>query len=188
MSGQEPIVQFEDRDATDVAAAVEGVMLGLRTPWLRQGAAQAVAERPSDAPDDEAAAQRFVTVVELAYLVASADGFAHAERKSLSYLLENVTGAAVKQAVLERHFSDLDQAVDALGRRARLARSAADIPDAAAREEALKLTALIAMADGTLSAEEMEALTELGAHMEMDSAGVEAVVRGCARVVQEALA
>ena len=183
MTGQEPIIQFADKDVGDVTAAVEGVMLGLKTPWLREGAEQVV----TDAGAEQASAQRFVTVLELAYLVASADGFAAAERRSLSYLLESVTGSAVKQATLERHFSDLDNAVEMLGRRERLARSAADLPDAGAREEALKLTALIAMADGQVSVDEMSALTELGQHMEMDATRVEGLVRQCAGIVQEAL-
>ncbi|MEM6993316.1 MAG: TerB family tellurite resistance protein [Myxococcota bacterium] len=179
------VIDFSEHEASEVAAAVQGVMVGLRTPWLREGAQQTQAASEADPLPTEA--QRFVTMLELSYLVASADGFAKAERQSLSYLLQSVTGSAVKQADLERHFSDLDQAVAALGRRERLAASAAAIEDDTGRQEAILLTALIAMADGTLSRPEMDALLELSGHMDMPATEAEALVRKAATHVEEAL-
>jgi len=186
-AGDSAVVDFSGHEETDVAAAVEGVLVGLRTPWLREGAEQTAAATDADAPLPSAA-QRFVTVLELAYLIASADGFARAERQSLSYLLQSVTGSAVKQADLERHFSDLDHAVAAMGRRERMAASAASIDDDDGRQETIMLTALIAMADGTLSRTEMDALTELATHMEMPLDRTEALVHKVAAYVREALA
>lgn len=179
------VVEFSGHEPGEVAAAVQGVIVGLRTPWLREGAKQTIAHATDDTLPS--AARRFVTVLELAYLVASADGFATSERASLSYLLQSVTGAAVDQADLERHFSDLDHAVEALGRRERMAASAAAIEDDAGREEAILLTALIAMADGVLSQIEMEALAQLATHMDLPPARAQSLVDKAARHVQEAL-
>lgn len=130
-----------------------------RIAWIRAGAIATIAEVPADAD----AARRFQTMLELAYLVASADGFAPAERVSLAALLERMTGAAVDHAALELHFRDLDDAVAALGRRERLARAAAELGDDAG--EAIGLVAIVALADGQLGAPELEALIELGRHV-----------------------
>ena len=180
-------IEFADAEVDDVAAAVQGVLVGLRAPWLREGAEQTMAQTADQAdPGPQGAALRFVTLLELAYLVASADGLAKVERESLSYLLENLTGAAVKQSDLERHFSDLDQAVAAFGRRERLAASAAAIEEDG-REETMLLVSLIAMADGNLSNPEMGSLVELGEHMARSREQVEALAHQAAGYVQEAL-
>lgn len=183
------VIEFVGAAADDVAAAVEGVLVGLRTPWLREGAAQSVAVAEGDDPDAPvtASAQRFQTTLELAYLVASADGLAKAERQSLSYLLHSVSGDAIQQAALERHFSDLDHAVAALGRRERLAASAAAIDDPAGREEAVLLVSLIAMADGVLSEPEMDAVLQLGTHFEFAPEATDALIERAAKYVREAL-
>ena len=33
---EEPFIEFAGKDVKEVTAAVQGVMVGLRTPWLRQ--------------------------------------------------------------------------------------------------------------------------------------------------------
>src|SRR5262249_11811114 len=68
---------------------------------LREGAKAAAAG------SDDAPARRFTALLELGYLVASADGLDPSERAALARLLEAVTGSAVDQPTLERHFEDL---------------------------------------------------------------------------------
>lgn len=143
-----------------------------RLAWLSAGAAASVAE----VPDDAAAASRFQTMLELAYLVASADGFAQAERVSLAALLEQITGSAVDHATLELHFRDLDDAVALLGRRERFARAAADLDGPKQGEEAITLVSMVALADGHLSGPEYEALVELGRYTDVPAARVRALV------------
>jgi tellurite resistance protein len=132
-----------------------------RIAWIRAGAVATVAELVEGAD----AARRFQTMLELAYLVASADGFVETERASLAALLERITGAAVDHATLELHFRDLDDAVTALGRHERLARAAAELEGDAEAEEAIGLVALVALADGHISTPEFGALAELGRHV-----------------------
>lgn len=163
MSEPDAILELRASDPARLANAVHAVVLADQehAARLRAGAEQSVAERPTD----RAIAVRFQTMLELGYLVASADGFADAERSSLARLLESITGSVVDRVALERHFRDLDAAVAALGRRERLARLAAELDDHVARVEAVRLAALIAMADGRLGGAELGVLLELGGHL-----------------------
>lgn len=136
---------------------------------------------------DEAESRYFQSILELGYLVASADGFAEQERQALAALLEQATGEAVDRKELEVHLQDLEEACLALGRRERLRRAAADFDDSLGRNEAIGFTALVAVADGTLADAEIEALNELGACFEMSRADVEAIVLGVARDIDRAL-
>jgi tellurite resistance protein len=145
------------RSAFDTAPA----SLGGRLPTadrLKQAAAAALAENESDT------SHYFQSMLELGYLVASADGFAEEERHALAELLEAVTGKTLARDVLELHFKDLDDAVEMLGRRERLRRAAADFEDSLSRSEALGFAALVALADGTLAEPEASVLTEMGSH------------------------
>ncbi len=133
---------------------------------------------------DDQQARMFQSILELGYLVASADGFADEERQALAALLEQATGAAVNREELELHFHDLDDAVAVLGRRERLRRAAADFDDAIGRTHAITFTALIAVADGVLGQPEIEALAELGKCFELPLAEVLEIVEGVAREVE----
>jgi len=104
----------------------------------------------------------FQSILELAWLVSSADGFAEEERHALALLLENVTGKVVSHDVLASHFRDLAQGCEMLGRRERLRRAAEDFADRASRSEALGFATLVALADGRLTDPEQEALMDLG--------------------------
>ena len=185
MSERDTIVELPDVEPARRAAAIHAVATedGSRAARLRQGARASVTE----AADAEGNARAFQTTLELGYLVASADGFADAERASLSQLLESITGAAVDHATLTLHFLDLDEAVEALGRRERLARAAADIDGTEAAEEAVSLAALIAMSDGRISAKELEVLVELGAHVSLDEERVRTLVNEVAGRVEAQL-
>jgi tellurite resistance protein len=151
---------------------------------LRHGAAESVAETPTDVET----ARMFQTLLEVGYLVASADGFAASERESLAKLLETVTGAAVDHATMTLHFLDLDEAVEQLGRRERLARVAADLPDVTASEEAVRLAALVALADGRISGAELAVLVELGEHANVTAARIRELVYAAADRVKGHLA
>lgn len=148
---------------------------------LKQGA-EAV-KRESDSK----AATYFVSLLELGYLVASADGFADDERHALAALLEQATGKGVGHDELDLHFEDLEDACEMLGRRERLRRAAADFDGTSGYEEAIGFAALVALADGKLAGAENVALAELGSHFGFDDARVNEIVAGVVARVQAAL-
>ncbi len=124
--------------------------------WLRAGAEATVND------GDNQAARRFQAGLELAYLVASADGLAEAERSVLATALSEATGTVIDREAFARHFRDLDDAVAALGRRERLNAAAASFDHPIEREEALRFAAVVAMADLHLDPKELAVLEELG--------------------------
>lgn len=156
-----------------VRGLIEGQSVGGR---LRRGA-EAVAK-----DGEEAEARYFQSILELAYLVASADGLAEEEKSALADLLAQVTGSALDSVKLQLHFDDLEQACAALGRKERLRRAAADFEDTIGRSEALGFAALVAAADGELDQAELDALSELGSQFELGPTEVDRVVYD---VVQE---
>ncbi len=182
-------------DPERMASAVRGVLTeqGERGPTLVTGLvppasrlrAGAVASVRGDTDLDQA--RYFQALLELGYLVASADGLADSERQALASLLEQVSGAALDRQALLTHFSDLDQASEILGRRERLVRVAAQFGDEPSRLEAINFAALVAMADGKLDRSEMEVLMELGARFGMNDRQVDLEVRAVARRVEERL-
>lgn len=107
---------------------------------------------------------RFMAVLELGYLAASADGLDARERDAIATTLERVTGIGYDHDAFAEHFADLDAAVAMLGRRERLARTAAEFDSDDSRAGAIQFAALVAMADGTLHAPELEVLDEAGHH------------------------
>jgi tellurite resistance protein len=109
---------------------------------------------------------RFIAALELGYLTASADGLDERERDSIATTLEQITGIGFDHDSFAEHFADLDAAVDMLGRRERLARTAADFERDEARADAIRFAALVAMADGTLHESELVVLVEAGSHFE----------------------
>jgi tellurite resistance protein len=185
MGDPDAILQLSATEPSRLTAAVLAVIHadGDRAALLREGAAQSVA----DVPTDVQTARRFLTVLELGYLVASADGFADAERTTLARLLEQVTGERVDHRALELHFRDLDDAVESFGRRERLARAAADLEGTAACEEAIGLAALIAMADGRVARAEHQTLLDLGEHLGISQERVRALIEGMATRVEAQL-
>ena len=161
---------------------------GWRVPTpalLREGATQTLAT--NDETQTPPAARAFQGLLEVGYLVASADGLADSERSALAELLERVTGRAVDRATMELHFKDLDAACEALGRRERLRRAAAEFDDEKARDEALGFAALVALTDGAIGAPELEALVTLGEHFERSEDHVLATVGAVFHSVERAL-
>ncbi len=162
-----------------LAAAIQDLLtgapeaLGGRLPsasHLKAGAEAVTHDQPGTA------AVHFQSLLEIGYLIASADGFAEEERHALSTLLEAVLGRAVSHDDLELHFKDLDDAVDILGRRERLRRAAEDFEDGLSRGEALGFAALVAVADGHLAEPEAASLDELGSFLGMETAEVDAAI------------
>ena len=138
--------------------------------WLRAGAEATVAEPTNGA------SRHFLAGLELAYLVASADGLAESEREVLAQALAQATGDVVDQASFARHFRDLDEAVAMLGRRERLSAAAAEVDDPHERDIALRFAAVVAMADQHLDPSELAVLEQLGSLFEWPPAKVHAMV------------
>lgn len=131
-------------------------------------------------------ANRFMAVLELGYLAASADGLDAKEREALATTLERVTGIGYDHDTFAAHFADLDSAVAVLGRRERLARTAAEFESDDARADAIRFAALVAMCDGTLNAPELEVLDEAGTHFQWSADKVHALVDDAAARVRGA--
>lgn len=149
--------------------------LGGRVPAaarMKQGAEALIKEQAGSS------ATYFQSLLEIGYLVASADGFADAERHALADLLENVMGKAVSHDVLDLHFRDLEEGVEMLGRRERLRRAAEDFEDGMSRGEALGFAALVAVADGQLAEPEAAALRELGSFLGLSEDEITTAVEG----------
>jgi tellurite resistance protein len=129
---------------------------------------------------------RFMAVLELGYLAASADGLDVKERTAIANVLQSVTGLGMDQDAFNAHFADLDEAVAALGRRERLARTAAEFDSDESRSNAIRFAALIAMCDGTLCQPELEVLEEAGSHFAWTAEKVKDIVTEAAARVRGA--
>lgn len=177
-----PILQLPDADPAQLAVAIRAVVIEdqAQAARLRAGALQTISDTPED---DGAAARKFQALLEIGYLVASADGLADTERDGLARLLEQLTDSVIDHAALELHFKDLDEAVNALGRRERLGRAAADLADDD-RDGALTFAAAIAMSDGWLDEDEVKVLIELGGHLGIDADRVRELVEAVVHRVE----
>jgi tellurite resistance protein len=112
--------------------------------------------------------EHFMAALELGYLAASADGLDATERESIATTLEKITGIGFDHDTFAAHFSDLDAAVSTLGRRERLARTAAEFDNDDSRANAIRFAALVAMSDGALNTQELVVLEEVGAYFKFD--------------------
>lgn len=120
-----------------------------------------------------------VAMLELGYLAASADGLDDTERDELATILAKATKrdrVMIDVVAFRSHFEDLDAAVAMLGRRERLARTAAEFETEALRTSAIKFATLVAMADGTLHEHELGVLAEAAAHFNWTADRVRALV------------
>ncbi len=172
-----------ERQAADVAAPSVGPRsLSGRLPAadkLRAGA---------ESEEDSRAARYFASILELSFLVASADGLDDGEREALAHLVAHATGDAVDPASLAGQFADIAEALRAEGREARLTAVAATFTDFMEREEALSFAALVALADGRLGDAERGALLDLGARFDSSEGEVQLVVAQVAASLRMALA
>jgi tellurite resistance protein len=127
---------------------------------------------------------RFMAALELGYLAASADGLDERERDTIATTLEKVTGIGFDHDSFAEHFADLDGAVEALGRRERLARTAAEFENDDTRADAIRFAALVAMADGTLHETELVVLCEAGSHFKWPDDKIRTLVTDAAARVR----
>ena len=184
MSESDAVLSFTGADAPSLEAAVDLVIHRAElAERLHQGAMAAV----SDEESQSAAGRRFQILLELGYLVASADGLADAERASLAHLLETVTQRAIDVTTLDEHFQDLDQGVRMLGRHHRVAAAAAQLGDVQGAEEAIVLVTLVAVADGELARDEFEVIESIGKHAGVEADRVKELIDEVASQIKEAL-
>ena len=166
-------------------SAVESVLMA-QSEDLRRGAEEA--RKPTDNVHDPRVLERFLSLLELAYLTASADGLADGERDALAHSIETATGGIIDARMLLTHFADLDDASEMLGRRERLGRTAANFTDEPSRDQAMRFAVVVAMADGKLDPSEGEVLAELGQHFGYNASRVQAIIDDTAGQLEEALA
>jgi tellurite resistance protein len=124
--------------------------------------------------------EHFMAALELGYLAASADGLDETERDSIATTLEKITGIGFDHDTFAAHFSDLDAAVSTLGRRERLARTAAEFDNDDARANAIRFAALVAMSDGVLHTTELVVLEEVGTFFKFDPDRIRGLVTDAA--------
>lgn len=165
-----------------IRSALSAASTGLPSSERLERAAQAVLT-----DGDSETSAYFQSMLELGYLVASADGFAEEERHALAELLEAVTGSVVAKDALELHFRDLDDAVEMLGRHERLRRAAADFEDGLNRSEAIGFAALVALADGKIADQEIGALHEIGGYLGLEQREVDASIERVVSDLQQRL-
>ncbi len=129
---------------------------------------------------------RFLSILELGYLAASADGLDENERHQIASTLERVTNIRFDEEALAAHFADLDEACELFGRRERLARTAADFETEDTRADAIRFAALVAMADGVLHVDELEVLNEAGSYFKWGGDKIREIVGDAAARVRGA--
>ena len=157
--------------------ADSGVIVQLPGEAVTRLAAAIATLVPSDS-------NRLMAVLELGYLAASADGLDASEREALATTLERVTGIGYDHDAFAAHFADLEAAVAALGRRERVARTAAEFESDDTRADAIRFAALVAMCDGTLRAPELEVLNEAATYFRWSEDKVHGLVTDAAARVR----
>ncbi|MBI4706040.1 MAG: hypothetical protein HY744_33520 [Deltaproteobacteria bacterium] len=176
-----------DRQVETVAAPSVGPrsLPGRLPPSTRlcQGAEQFAAQ----SAEDVAAARYFGALLEVSYLVASADGLDAQERAGLAELIAQTTGRAVDPPALDLLFDRFERDLASEGREARIRSVATQFDDFMAREEALSFAALIAVADRTLASQEAEALLLLGGELGFSAGEVQAALDHVAQQLARAL-
>lgn len=171
-----------ERQAADVAAPSVGPRsLSGRLPPADKLRASA------ESDEDSRAARYFSSILELSFLVASADGLDDGEREALARLVAHATGDAVTTDELSEQLADVARALDQEGRDARLEAVAGTFTDFVEREEALSFAALVALADGRLGDAEGAALLDLGRRFDSSEGEVQLVVAQVAASLRSAL-
>lgn len=168
-------------------AAISAVLdrtTGSSAPRLGAAAAQGFAAQPSE-PE---VARTFQALLAAAFLVASADGLVDQERSALAALLARATGGVADHGALERRLTEIATTVAAIGPEEAMRHAAADLAGPFARREAIVFAAAVAIADGTISETEFEALARLGAAVNVSRGEVVALVEDAIQSITRALA
>ncbi|HUQ02120.1 MAG TPA: hypothetical protein VM261_06460 [Kofleriaceae bacterium] len=106
----------------------------------------------------------FLALLDIAYLVASADRLVGDEREGILRIFEQLADGVLDRDAVEHHFRELDEVRATAGRGERLGAAAGDLR-AEDRAGAIAFAAAIAMTDGWLGEAELAALYELGGHL-----------------------
>lgn len=153
-----PILQLPEVDPTHLAVVIRAMLAEdlAQSERLRAGAAQSLART-----DAEETTGRYLALLDIAYLVAEADGLDGDERNGILRLFEQLTDGVLDRDALEHHFGELDDTLKASNRSERLGAAAGDLRDDD-RTNAITFAAAIAMSDGWLGDAELGVLYELG--------------------------
>jgi tellurite resistance protein len=153
-----PILQLPEVDPTHLAVVIRGILADdlAQAERLRAGAAQSLARA-----DTQETTGRFLALLDIAYLVAAADGLDADERNGILRLFEQLTDGVLDRDALEHHFTELDESMAGSSPSERLGAAAADLRDED-RTNAISFAAAIAMSDGWLGEAELGVLKELG--------------------------
>jgi tellurite resistance protein len=158
-------------------ASALSVQPGERIPrTLREGAASGAS-----------AAERFLALLECTYLVAAADSITTEELSGLSTMIEVVTGVELGPARIQDYFREFAQGMAHEGRTARIQAIAEVLGDFVARQEALQLAVLFAVADGTLVRRETRILIELAEAFGYSLGELQAMLDEVAQLLRAAL-
>jgi len=159
-----PILQLPEVDPTHLAVVIRGMIAEdlAQAERLRSGAAQSLLR----ATDTQETTGRFLALLDIAYLVASADGVDADEREGILRLFTQLTDGVLDRESLEHHFHGLDDTIAASTRGERLGAAAADLREED-RANAIGFAAAIAMSDGWLGTAELDVLIELGGYLSL---------------------
>jgi hypothetical protein len=155
-----PILQLPEVDPTHLAVVIRGMLAEdlAQAERLRAGAT------PSLARDPQETTGRYLALLDVAYLVAAADGLDDDERAGILKLFDQLTDSVLDRDALEHHFAEVDDAVKSGAGGERLAAAATDLRDED-RGTAITFAAAAATANGWLGDAELKALYELGRHL-----------------------
>jgi tellurite resistance protein len=180
-----------ERLASAISAVLEGTTLHTaRRPAslpppdrLEEGAREVIADEVHDIDS----AHFFQSLLEIGYIVASADGLSDAERGTMAAFIRGATRSVLEEDLLRQHLGTLDAAADILGRKERLHRAAQDFGDVLTQRQAMGFAVIIALADGTLADTEMSVLIELGGCFGLSEDDVGLIVADITRAVEDEL-
>src|SRR5687768_4629136 len=104
-----PILQLPEVDPTHLAVVIRGMLAEdlAQAERLRAGAASSLLPRT----DPQEATGRYLALLDIAYLVAAADGLDNDEREGLLRLFGQLTDGVLDRDALEHHFGGLDDTI-----------------------------------------------------------------------------
>ncbi len=136
---------------------------------------------------DPSAAALFESIVETAYLVATADGvFDEAERKAFQDVVLEACRGTVNPDQLEALLADLADQVEEDGIDQRVAMVARTIQRPEHQREVLRIAALLALVSGTVTDAERHVIDKLVAAFGLDGGVSETVLAEAARILTDA--
>ncbi len=154
---------------------------------LHQAAAQLSRPEPN-APGAAEAAAYITALIEVAYLVAAADGLDEIERSALATLVSETVGPAVNAEAVQVLFDDFGRKREEQGEAARLEAVSAHFRERHEREEAMSFGVLVAMSDRVLASAEQDTLIALGKHFEFKRGVTLLIAHQVAGALERALA